>query len=98
MAQLAVERSALHVAWKVASADAASARVLRNRLKAGHDDRLFFLQSLDFGDGEAVAILLPEAPLEEIAALILGPGLQPVGLSLAEKSQPLFRERLRRRA
>jgi len=98
MARLAIEESALHVAWKVASADAASARVLRNRLKAGHDERLFFLLSLDFGDGEAVAILLPKAPLEDIVAVIWGAGLQPIGLSLAEKPQPLFRERLRRRA
>jgi hypothetical protein len=98
MARLAVEQSALHVAWRIASADAASARVLRNCLKAGHDQRLFFLLSLDFGDGEAIAILLPTAPLEEIAAIIWSAGLQPVGLSLVEKPQLLFRERLRRRA
>jgi hypothetical protein len=98
MARLAIEENALHVAWRVASADAASVRALRDRLKAGHQERLFVLRSLDFGDGEACAVIVPEAPLEDIAAVIWSAGLQPVGLSVAERPEPVFRARIRRRA
>jgi hypothetical protein len=87
MAQLAVEEGALHVAWKVASADAGSARVLRDRLHAGHRERLFDLRSLDFGDGKVSAVLVPVAPLEDIAAVIWSAGLEPVCLSIAEKAE-----------
>jgi hypothetical protein len=91
MPRLAVEESALHVAWKVASADAASAGVLRDRLNAGQCGRLFELRSLDFADGEASAVLVPGAPLEDIVAAIWSAGGVPVALSLV-------RARLRRRA
>src|ERR1700733_2869267 len=97
MARLAVDESALQVAWSIASADTASARVLRDRLDAGQEARLFNLMSLDFRDGEACAVLVPEAPLEDIAGVIWSTGLHPVGLSLANRPEPGFRGRLRRR-
>ena len=57
---------------------------LQNRLTAGHRKRLFNLQSWEFLDGKARAILIPAVALEDIIAAIWGVGEEPVSLSLVE--------------
>lgn len=81
MARSAGCRGALHVAWKLTSADADSAGSLQQCLAAGHRSKVYTLRSVDIRDGIARAVLKPEAPLEDIADLFWMSGHEPVALA-----------------
>jgi hypothetical protein len=61
---------ALYIAWKLNTADAASAEIVQERLARGEDRKLYRLWSWVVANGEARALLKPDAPLEQIAAAI----------------------------
>ncbi len=65
---------------------------LQQRLVAGHESRLFNLQSWDYYNGRASATLTLEAPLEDVVEVLWGDGRHPVALSLVEARRPPARE------
>jgi hypothetical protein len=69
----------LYIAWKLNISDAASAADVRARLVKGENYHLDRLHSWVIANGEARALLAPEAPLEQIAKAIWGVASQPLG-------------------
>jgi hypothetical protein len=84
MAQFMSDASALHVAWLFASTDTTTPGELKDRLVAGHESRIYHLQSLDCQTGWARAVLTPETPLETMVEFIWGLRVKPVSLSVVE--------------
>src|SRR5580692_6938035 len=77
--------SALHVDWTFPFADSVSVSSLHSRLVAGQESRLFDIRLWDCRDGQVSAILVPEAPFEDIVAHIWSTGHKPTGLWVEEK-------------
>lgn len=69
----------LYIAWKLNQSDAASAPSVLTRLVQGETWGLYRLRSWVIANGEARALLAPQAPLERIAEAIWGEGSQPLG-------------------
>jgi hypothetical protein len=69
---------ALYIAWKLDTADAAAASRMQDRLEKGHNRKLYRLRSWVIVNGEARALLAPEAPLEEITEAIWPRDTQPL--------------------
>ena len=78
---------ALHVVWTFPYADSVSVSSLHSRLVAGQESRLFDIRLWDCRDGQVSAILVPEAPFEDIVAHIWSTGHKPSGLWVEEKSE-----------
>jgi len=61
---------ALYLAWKLDTADAASAGRVQQLLARGEGMHLYLLRSWVVANGEVRALLAPSAPLEEITEAI----------------------------
>ncbi len=81
-------QGALHVVWTFPFADSVSVSTLHSRLVAGQEARLFDIRLWDCRDGQVSAILVPEAPFEEVVAHIWSTGHRPSGLWVEEKGEP----------
>ena len=68
---------ALYIAWKM-EAHPDSAEALQQVLSVGEGRRLYRLRSWIATRGEARALLIPEAPLEEIAEALRSPGSETI--------------------
>jgi len=68
----------LYLAWKLNSADAGSLARAKARLVGGESQRLYRLQVWAIANGQVSALLVPEAPLEQIAEAIWPEGTQPL--------------------
>lgn len=68
----------LYIAWKLETVGAASAENVQRRLAEGEGNRLYRLRSWVIVNGEARALLKPDAPLEQITESIWSDGAQPV--------------------
>jgi hypothetical protein len=69
---------ALYISWKLSTSDAASAGTIQERLTEGEGKKLYRLWSWVVANGEARALLQPDAPLEQIAAAIWDTSALPV--------------------
>lgn len=63
-------RNALYLVWKLNGTDNGTAGYARRRLSAGEMGHLYRLRSWVITNGEARALLAPEAPLDQIANAI----------------------------
>jgi hypothetical protein len=79
---------ALHVTWKFPFADSVSVRTLHGRLISGQRQHLFDIRLWDCRDGQVTAVLAPEAPFDEIVALIQSTGYQPESLWQENSQEP----------
>jgi hypothetical protein len=68
---------ALYVAWKL-EADADSAFSLQQLLTLGQSQKLYRLRSWMAAKGEARALLVPQAPLDDIADALFTPATEPL--------------------
>lgn len=68
----------LYIAWKLNNADALAAGHARNLLAQGEGNQLYRLHSWVIVNGEARALLVPKAPLEQIAGAIWAEGDEPL--------------------
>jgi hypothetical protein len=64
---------ALYVAWKLEPSNEAEASSLQGLLASGADRKLYRLRSWMVAKGEVRALLVPDAPLEEIAEALFSP-------------------------
>jgi len=69
---------ALYIAWKLNTADGSAAGDVKDRLAQGEGKKLYRLRSWVIVNGEARALLNPDAPLEEITAAIWDEGARPL--------------------
>ena len=69
---------ALYVAWKLDTADAASAKRARELLAKGEQMHLYRLQSWVVSDGEVQALFAPSASLEQIVGAIWDEDVEPL--------------------
>ena len=74
--------------WTFPYADSVSVSTLHSRLVAGQESRLFDIRLWDCRDGQVSAILVPEAPFEDIVAHIWSTGHKPTTLWVEEKAKP----------
>jgi hypothetical protein len=68
----------LYLAWKLSSADAGSVANTKARLVGGEGQHLYQLRAWAIANGQASALLVPEAPLEQIAEAIWASDTQPM--------------------
>jgi hypothetical protein len=73
-------RGALHITWTFPAVDTPLVNTLREHLAGAQQSGIFKLQSWDWRDGRASAVLTPLAPLEDIVAVIWGSGHHPITL------------------
>jgi hypothetical protein len=78
MARKVFGGDALYVAWKLDTADAASARRAQQLLAKGEQQNLYCLRSWVVAQGEVRALLSPAAPLEQITGVIWTDRVQPL--------------------
>ena len=81
----AANGSAVHVVWTVPLGDSISISNLYRCLVGGQESKLFDIQSWDCRDGQVNAVLEPQAPLEDIVAVLWGTGREPAGLWLENR-------------
>jgi hypothetical protein len=68
----------LYLAWKLSPTDSASVENTKDRLVEGEGQHLYQLRAWAIANGQARALLVPEAPLEQIAEAIWATGTQPM--------------------
>src|SRR5665213_110263 len=73
-------RNALHIAWKLTSPDSSSIARARIRLTRGEERSLYRLHSANIANGEAQALLTPNAPLEHIVEALWDDTAAPVSI------------------
>jgi len=69
---------ALYIAWKLDTADAASARRAQQLLAQGEQENLYCLRSWVVARGEVRALLSPAASLEQITGAIWSDQVEPL--------------------
>ncbi|MGD1073319.1 MAG: hypothetical protein ABSB15_24665 [Bryobacteraceae bacterium] len=78
MARKVYGGDALYIAWKLDTADAASARRARKLLARGEHLKLYRLQSWVVAQGQVKALLAPSASLEEITGIVWSGHVEPL--------------------
>jgi hypothetical protein len=68
----------LYLAWKLNSAEAGSVATAKARLVGGEGQHLYQLRAWAIANGQVSALLVPEAPLEQIAQAIWAEGTRPL--------------------
>lgn len=80
----AANGSAIHIVWTLPLADSISVGKLYGCLVRGQESQLFSILAWDFRNGQVSATLKPQAPLDDIVAILWSTGQEPAALWLED--------------